>query len=118
MKDCLISLICISLMTTEDVMTVLLDAMVVCSLETYVVLTPLHRLRVTSVALFLSIICYRLAIWLENPMIAFPDLRHMKECALRYKNIEDRLEKGHARFNKLEYMIWGLYGASSIYRNR
>lgn len=36
---------------------------------------------------------------------------HERECALRYKNIEDRLEKGHARFNKLEYMIWGLYGA-------
>ena len=35
---------------------------------------------------------------------------HERECALRYKNIEDRLEKGHARFNKLDNMVWGLYG--------
>ena len=35
---------------------------------------------------------------------------HERECALRYKNIEERLEKGHLRFNKLESMMWGLYG--------
>lgn len=36
---------------------------------------------------------------------------HERECAIRYKNIEDRLEKGHHRFNRIEYLIWGLYGA-------
>lgn len=35
---------------------------------------------------------------------------HERECALRYKSIDDRLEKGHARFNKLDSMVWGLYG--------
>tara|TARA_R100000655_G_scaffold77938_1_gene117275 strand:- start:12164 stop:12349 length:186 start_codon:yes stop_codon:yes gene_type:complete len=35
---------------------------------------------------------------------------HERECSLRYKNIEDRLEKGHARFNKIDAMLWGLYG--------
>ena len=35
---------------------------------------------------------------------------HERECAIRYKNIEERLEKGHGRFNKLDAMVWGLYG--------
>ena len=35
---------------------------------------------------------------------------HERECAIRYKNIEERLEKGHQRFNKLDAMVWGLYG--------
>jgi hypothetical protein len=34
---------------------------------------------------------------------------HEKECALRYKNIEQRLESGSKRFDKLENMIWGVY---------
>ena len=34
---------------------------------------------------------------------------HEKECALRYKNIEARLESGTKRFDKLENMIWGVY---------
>jgi butyrate kinase len=33
-----------------------------------------------------------------------------RETALRFKHIEERLEKGHARFNKLDAMVWGLYG--------
>ena len=32
-----------------------------------------------------------------------------KECAIRYKNIEARLESGTKRFDKLENMIWGVY---------
>ena len=35
---------------------------------------------------------------------------HERECAIRYKNIEERLEKGHHRFNKLDAMVRGLYG--------
>ena len=34
---------------------------------------------------------------------------HEKECAQRYKNIEERLESGTKRFDKLENMIWGVY---------
>ena len=34
---------------------------------------------------------------------------HEKECALRYENIEKRLEDGSKRFDRLELMIWGVY---------
>ena len=34
---------------------------------------------------------------------------HEKECSLRYQNIEQRLESGAKRFDKLENMIWGVY---------
>ena len=34
---------------------------------------------------------------------------HERECAIRYKNIEARLESGDKRFDKLENMIWGVY---------
>jgi|TARA_R100001129_G_scaffold155157_1_gene118065 hypothetical protein len=34
---------------------------------------------------------------------------HEKECAIRYENIEKRLDQGQARFIRLENMIWGLY---------
>ena len=34
---------------------------------------------------------------------------HEKECAQRYKNIEERLESGSKRFDKLETIIWGVY---------
>ena len=34
---------------------------------------------------------------------------HERECAIRYENIEKRLDQGQIRFNKLENMIWGLY---------
>ena len=33
---------------------------------------------------------------------------HEKECSIRYKNIEQRLEDGSARFDKLENMIWAV----------
>jgi hypothetical protein len=35
--------------------------------------------------------------------------QHEEICALRYKNIEERLESGSRRFVRLESMIWGLY---------
>ena len=34
---------------------------------------------------------------------------HEKECALRYTNIEKRLDEGSKKFEKLEKMILGLY---------
>ena len=34
---------------------------------------------------------------------------HEKECAVRYQNIERRLEEGSQRFRKSEMMLWGMY---------
>jgi hypothetical protein len=34
---------------------------------------------------------------------------HEKECTLRYKNIEKRLDDGAKRFSRLEMMLWGVY---------
>ena len=39
------------------------------------------------------------------------DLRaHERECAIRYENIEKRLDSGSRRFVRMEGMIIGLYG--------
>tara|TARA_A200000113_G_C8788305_1_gene330009 strand:- start:542 stop:775 length:234 start_codon:yes stop_codon:yes gene_type:complete len=35
--------------------------------------------------------------------------QHEEICALRYKQIEARLDSGAARFVRLEQMIWGIY---------
>lgn len=34
---------------------------------------------------------------------------HEKECAIRYANIEKRLDDGSERFKKSEIMLWGMY---------
>ena len=34
---------------------------------------------------------------------------HEKECSLRYENIENRLESGAKRFDRLEMMLWSMY---------
>lgn len=34
---------------------------------------------------------------------------HEKECAIRYQNIERRLDEGSQRFRKSEMMLWGMY---------
>ena len=34
---------------------------------------------------------------------------HEKECAIRYQNIEKRLEEGSKRFDRLETMLWAVY---------
>ena len=34
---------------------------------------------------------------------------HEKECAIRYQNIEKRLDEGSQRFRKSEMMLWGIY---------
>lgn len=35
--------------------------------------------------------------------------QHEEICAIRYKQIEDRLNTGAAKFVRLEQMIWGIY---------
>jgi hypothetical protein len=34
---------------------------------------------------------------------------HEKECTVRYRNIEKRLDEGSKRFAKAEVMLWGMY---------
>jgi hypothetical protein len=34
---------------------------------------------------------------------------HEKECAVRYANIEKRLDEGSEKFKKFELMLWGVY---------
>ena len=34
---------------------------------------------------------------------------HERECVLRYKAIENSLERGSNRFDKIEHMLWGIY---------
>ena len=34
---------------------------------------------------------------------------HERECAIRYENIEKRMESGSKRFDKLEHLIYGIY---------
>ena len=34
---------------------------------------------------------------------------HEKECALRFKAIEERLERGSQRMDRMEMSIWGVY---------
>ena len=40
---------------------------------------------------------------------ATPLEQHEEICALRFQQIEDRLESGSKRFVRLAQMIWGLY---------
>tara|TARA_Y100001937_G_scaffold56002_1_gene77007 strand:+ start:347 stop:541 length:195 start_codon:yes stop_codon:yes gene_type:complete len=37
---------------------------------------------------------------------------HEQICAIRYENLDKRLESGSKRFVRMEYMIWGLYGVA------
>ena len=47
---------------------------------------------------------------IETAREAMPKIHsHERECAIRYENIEKRLEEGSKRFGRLELMIWGLY---------
>ena len=34
---------------------------------------------------------------------------HEIECAIRYANIQQRLDEGSARFERLEKMMWAVY---------
>ena len=38
---------------------------------------------------------------------------HEKQCTIRYEHIEKRLEEGSAKFKRLEFILWGLYGLIS-----
>ena len=33
---------------------------------------------------------------------------HQRECAVRYENIEKRLDEGSAKFKRLEMLLWGV----------
>ena len=35
---------------------------------------------------------------------------HERECAVRYQNIEKRLDEGSLKYRRIEYILWGLYG--------
>ena len=50
---------------------------------------------------------------MSRPTVADVDAElraHERECAERYKRIEERLDSGQNRFNRLENMVWGIYG--------
>ena len=34
---------------------------------------------------------------------------HERECAVRYQNIERRLDEGQIKFGKLQSALWGIY---------
>ena len=34
---------------------------------------------------------------------------HERECAVRWENLERRLEDGSTKFKKLEALLWGVY---------
>ena len=34
---------------------------------------------------------------------------HERECAVRYKNIEERLDRGTERMNRIEMSVYALY---------
>ena len=34
---------------------------------------------------------------------------HERECTIRYKYIEKRLDEGSEKFKRLEALIWGVY---------
>ena len=34
---------------------------------------------------------------------------HQRECAVRYENIEKRLNEGSEKLKRLERLIWGVY---------
>lgn len=47
---------------------------------------------------------------MEEGASAFAEIKaHQRECAVRYENIERRLEEGRAKFHKLEMLLWGVY---------
>ena len=47
---------------------------------------------------------------MEEGLEALVEIKsHQRECALRYENIEKRLDEGSAKFKKLEMLLWGVY---------
>ena len=45
----------------------------------------------------------------QNPTDTSKLELHEQICALRYENIEKRMESGSKRFIRMEQQIWGLY---------
>ena len=47
---------------------------------------------------------------MEEGVEAFVEIKsHQRECAIRYENIEKRLDEGSDKFKKLEMLLWGVY---------
>ena len=47
---------------------------------------------------------------MEEGLEALAEIKaHQRECAIRYENIEKRLDEGSAKFKKLEMLLWGVY---------
>ena len=47
---------------------------------------------------------------MEEGLEALVEIKsHQRECAIRYENIEKRLDEGAAKFKKLEMLLWGVY---------
>ena len=40
--------------------------------------------------------------------------KHESECNIKYDHIKDRLDEGSKKFIRIEYYIWGIYGAIFI----
>ena len=47
---------------------------------------------------------------MDKAQEALSDIKaHQRECAVRYENIEKRLDEGSAKFKRLEMLLWGVY---------
>ena len=47
---------------------------------------------------------------MEEGLEALVEIKsHQRECAIRYENIEKRLDEGSAKFKRLELLLWGVY---------
>jgi len=40
--------------------------------------------------------------------------KHESECNIKYDHIKQRLDEGSKKFIRIEYYIWGIYGAIFI----
>ena len=40
--------------------------------------------------------------------------KHESECNIKYDHIKQRLDEGSKKFTRIEYYIWGIYGAIFI----
>jgi len=40
--------------------------------------------------------------------------KHESECNIKYDHIKERLDEGSKKFIRIEYYIWGIYGAIFI----
>ena len=47
---------------------------------------------------------------MEEGVEALAEIKaHQRECAVRYADIQRRLDDGSAKFKRLEMLLWGVY---------